>query len=140
MCVLCCAVMCCCAVQTTLRAILEAARDLKVKLVNMDSCLGDHLDGSYKSRDGTCKDDGCQCTSAAPGLPSTARSVCFKGDLKDLVERFQLVYPDIPDYCKLDVGGADKGVVRDLQPVQHWWKQEDDRYSQDLQAGQSITP
>ena len=113
--------------QSTLRAILEAAKRLGVKLVTVDTCLGDHQDGAYKSRDGACKDDGCRCSAAAPGLPSTARSVCFKGDLTTVIDGFQLVYPDVPDYCKLDVGGTEGGgATHDLKPVRHWWQRQRD--------------
>lgn len=73
---------------------------MNVRLVNMTECLGDYLDGPYKSKTGSCVDDGCLCSGSGPGLPATASSVCYRGDLSKSVDAVQVYADGIPDQCE----------------------------------------
>lgn len=103
---------------TTLRTILDTAKQHNVQLVNMTECLGDYNDGAWKSLSGTCVDDGCLCSGQSVGLPVTAPDVCYSGDISSIVHHIQSYHPQIPDQCHHNPENMNRA---DLLQYEHYW-------------------
>eukprot|EP00041_Stephanoeca_diplocostata_P006214 m.78483 g.78483 ORF g.78483 m.78483 type:complete len:557 (+) comp16233_c1_seq5:244-1914(+) len=88
----------------TLEAILQTSKELNYRLVSLDECLGDTSSRGFKSTDGTCVDEGCQCTSTAHSLPHNAGDICYNGDLSSVAAASVQAFSGQPgtwDHCHL---------------------------------------